>query len=58
MVRAEIVDSMGKTYTVARAIESRGEKRILKTLDSTLTTVSNDKKQVSSILWNIYSIVL
>lgn len=47
MVKAEIVDSEGKSYVVARTIESsKGEKRKLKTLDSTLTTISKDKKQV------------
>lgn len=59
MVKAEIVDSEGKSYIVARTIESsKGEKRKLKTLDSTLTTISKDKKQVNNLLWNIYCLIL
>ncbi|XP_024893942.1 DNA repair protein RAD50 [Temnothorax curvispinosus] len=51
MVKAEIVDSEGKSYIVARTIElSKGGKRNnFKTLDSTLTTISRDKKKKASI---------
>lgn len=50
MVKAEIIDSEGKSYTVARTIEStKGDKKKFKTLDSTLTTMSKDKKQVNDL---------
>lgn len=50
MVKAEIVDSTGKRYTVSRTIELSKEKKSLKTLDNTLTTISKDKRQVISTL--------
>ncbi|XP_011865246.1 PREDICTED: DNA repair protein RAD50-like, partial [Vollenhovia emeryi] len=51
VVKAEIVDSVGKTYTVARTVELTKTERTLKlkTLDTTLTTISKDKTQKSSI---------
>ncbi|KAL0115846.1 hypothetical protein PUN28_011015 [Cardiocondyla obscurior] len=50
MVKAEIIDPMGNSYTVSRTIElSKGEKRKLKTLDSTVTTKSKDKSQKVTI---------
>ncbi|XP_012527415.1 DNA repair protein RAD50 [Monomorium pharaonis] len=51
VVKAEVIDAMGKSYTVARTIESstQGDKRKFKTLDSTVTIISKDKKQKASI---------
>lgn len=47
VVKAEIIDSMGNTYTVSRTIESLKAVKKFKTLDSTVTRVSKDKKEVS-----------
>lgn len=54
MVKAELVDSIGKSYTVARTVElMKGDKKNLKTLDSTLTTMNKDKTQLNGTFWNI-----
>lgn len=54
MVKAELVDSIGKNYVVARTVElMKGDKKNLKTLDSTLTTMNKDKTQVNRPFWNI-----
>ncbi|KMQ92902.1 dna repair protein rad50 [Lasius niger] len=49
VVKAEIIDSMGNTYTVSRTIESLKAVKKFKTLDSTVTRVSKDKKEKASI---------
>jgi len=49
VVKAEIIDCMGNSYTVSRTIElSKGEKPRFKTLDSTVTRKSKDKKEVNA----------
>ncbi|XP_018394669.1 PREDICTED: DNA repair protein RAD50 [Cyphomyrmex costatus] len=50
VVKAEVIDNMGTSYVVSRTIESsKGEKKKFKTLDSTVTITSKDKKQKASI---------
>ncbi|XP_029680101.1 DNA repair protein RAD50 [Formica exsecta] len=49
VVKAEIIDSMGNTYTVSRTIESLKAVKKFKTLDSTVTRVSKDKRDKASI---------
>lgn len=49
VVKAEIIDSIGNTYTVSRTIESLKAIKKFKTLDSTVTRVSKDKKEKASI---------
>lgn len=49
VVKAEVIDSMGNTYTVSRTIESLKAVKKFKTLDSTVTRVSKDKKEKASI---------
>lgn len=50
VVKAEIIDSQGNSYTVSRTIESLKKLKKFKTLDSTVTRVSKDKKEVSIYL--------
>ncbi|KYN15217.1 DNA repair protein RAD50 [Trachymyrmex cornetzi] len=50
VIKAEVIDNMGTSYVVSRTIESsKGEKKKFKTLDSTVTKTSKDKKQKDSI---------
>lgn len=49
VVKAEIIDFMGNIYTVSRTIESLKAVKKFKTLDSTVTRVSKDKKEKASI---------
>nr|XP_012221947.1 PREDICTED: DNA repair protein RAD50-like [Linepithema humile] len=49
VVKAEIVDATGNTYTVSRTIESSKAGKKFKTLDNTVTRVSKDKKEKASI---------
>ncbi|EFN87868.1 DNA repair protein RAD50 [Harpegnathos saltator] len=49
VVKAEIVDSIGNMYTVCRTIESMKTTKKFKTLDNTLTRISKDKKEKTSI---------
>ncbi|XP_050464674.1 DNA repair protein RAD50 [Cataglyphis hispanica] len=49
VVKAEIIDFMGNTYTVSRTIESLKAVKKFKTLDSTVTRVSKDKSKKTSI---------
>lgn len=45
VVKCEIIDNMGTSYIVSRTIESsKGDKKNIKTLDSTVTRKSKDKK--------------
>jgi len=52
VVKAEVIDNMGTSYVVSRTIESSKEKKRFKTLDSTVTKTSKDKKQV-----NVYFVI-
>ncbi|XP_020285711.1 DNA repair protein RAD50 [Pseudomyrmex gracilis] len=49
VVKAEIIDSVGNSYTVSRTIESLKKLKKFKTLDSTVTRISKDKKEKASI---------